>query len=127
MCVIPVHLTRKPGTTRRLVTQRVEGNGVPWNEVPKRERPCLQWQLVDSHRTFCLCSAIIGRSSGTVAGRAAATGMRPARATTSSTSRICAQRDEQLVQLLELIGPSTRAPGGDRLVERFLRGIKVVH
>src|SRR5215831_16801135 len=54
MSMISVHLTRKPGTARFLVAQRVEGNGVLQNEVPEQERPCLEWQLADSHRTFCL-------------------------------------------------------------------------
>src|SRR5262245_23526078 len=54
MSMIPVDLTRKPGTTRCLVAQRVEGNGVLQDEVPKQEQPCLQRQLVDGHRTFCL-------------------------------------------------------------------------
>src|SRR5262245_11438410 len=49
------------------------------------------------------------------------------RSTTSLPVRIPTQADEHLVQLLELLAPSTRAPGGDGFVESFLRGIEVVH
>src|SRR5262252_9050904 len=55
MSMISVHLTRKPGTARFLVAQRVDGSGVLRNEVSKQERPRLQWQRVDSHRAFCSC------------------------------------------------------------------------
>src|SRR5215471_13168153 len=37
MSTIPVHLTRKPGTTRLLVAQRVEGYRVLQSEAPKHE------------------------------------------------------------------------------------------
>src|ERR1044072_4255957 len=59
MSMISVHLTRKPSTTRFLVAQRVEGNGVLQNEVPKQERPCLQCQRVDSHRTILANGSVL--------------------------------------------------------------------
>src|SRR5262245_4010201 len=61
MSMIFVHLTRKPSSTRVLVAQRMEGNGVLQNEVPKQERPRLQWQLVDSHHAFCSWSMLESR------------------------------------------------------------------
>src|SRR5687768_11997594 len=42
-------------------------------------------------------------------------------------SRARAQRDKKLVELLELLGKCTCTFGGDGGVERFLRGIEVVH
>src|SRR6266478_6228804 len=38
-----------------------------------------------------------------------------------------AQGDEEFVQLLERLGHSIHAPGGEGTVENFLRGIEVVH
>ena len=42
-------------------------------------------------------------------------------------SRARAHGDKELIELLELLGKSTCAFGGDGGVERFLRGIEVVH
>src|SRR4051812_42208564 len=45
----------------------------------------------------------------------------------SCVFRFRSEVGEKLLQLLELLAPPARASGGDRVVERFLRGIKVVH
>src|SRR5215831_4585653 len=120
MCMISVHLTGKPGTTRFLVAQRVEGNGVLRNEVPKQERPCLQWQRVDSHRAFCDLS--LERTSKRLRRLDAAHVER--REGPSGPSRIRAQRDDELVQLVERLAHPIRAP--DASVESLLRGIEVM-
>jgi hypothetical protein len=41
------------------------------------------------------------------------------------TAHAPAQGDKKLVQLLELLAECARSAGGDRLIERFLRGIEV--